>query len=195
MKTFYFRILLLLFCIIGIGHFGYAQSTNNKQTIVDKSGKYKDSITTHIWNPLLIADSLLFDGIQQYTFPESSITYTPPKTFRLDEQGNIVHDWTGSSIQSKILNTNYSKLIPTITKETFEKQGFSYINQLQITTDQKNEGTLFLIKFTSNNIEYERIVFFVGNQHQTLWLNINYPVMMKSLLYEVFEKSLLTIKL
>ena len=142
-----------------------------------------------------MADSLLFDGNQQYTFPKTNIKFTPPKTFRADDKGNIVHDWTGSSIQHTIVSTSYTKLIQGIRKETFEKQGYIFINQQTLSTKQSIEGTLYIVRFSANNIEYERIIYFIGNESQTLWLSINYPVMMKSLLYEVFENCLLTIQL
>ncbi len=173
----------------------YSQTTNERPSIVNKSGKYNDSIIKHQWQPKTIPDSLLFDGVQEFTFPTSNIKYTPPKTFRLDSLGNIVHDWTGSTIQYKVLSTDYSKLISSISKETFEKQNFLFVNKFQLITNQKIEGTLYLIKFLIGQTEYERIVFFIGNQKQTLWLTVSFPVIMKSLLYEVFENSLLTIKL
>ncbi len=168
-----------------------SQNIATKSSINQHINSQKDSI----WNPIQLADSLLFDGKEQYTFPKTNIKFTPPKTFRADSAGNIVHDWTGSSIQHTIVNTPYAKLIKSISKETFEKQGFIYINQQNLSTTQAIEGTLYIIRFTSNTVEYERMVYFIGKDSQTLWLSINYPVMMKSLLYEVFENSLLTIQL
>lgn len=175
--------------------FAYAQSGNASfPQIINNSGKYKDSIVKHEWSPANIPDSLLFNGNQKYTFPNSNLTLTPPKTFRADNQGNLIHDWTGSSIQCTIVNTNYLSLLKTINKETFEKQGYTYINQQTLSTQRNKEGTLFLIGFTSNGVEYERIVFFIGNNNQTAWLSINYPLIMKSLLFETIENCLTTIE-
>jgi hypothetical protein len=173
----------------------YAQSGSASfSDIINKSGKYKDTIIKHEWNPTNIPDSLLFNGIQKFTFPKTNVSITPPKTFRADNQGNLIHDWTGSSIQCTIVNANYLSLLKTINKETFEKQGYTYINQQTLSTRTNKEGTLFLIGFTSNGMEYERIVFFIGNNNQTAWLSINYPVMMKSLIFETIENCLTTIE-
>lgn len=178
--------------------FTYSQSldtsfSKNNQ-IINNSGKYKDSIIKQEWSPNSIPDSLLFDGIQKYTFPNTHLTLIPPKTYRADSQGNIIHDWTGSSIQCTIVNSSYSSLLKTIHKETFEKQGFTYINQETLSTHLNKEGTIFLIGFTLNGIEYERMVFFIGNSSETAWLSINYPVIMKSLLFETIENCLTTIE-
>jgi len=173
----------------------YAQSGSASfSQIINNSGKYKDTIVKHEWSPANIPDSLLFNGIQKFTFPNTDLTLIPPKTFRADNQGNLIHDWTGSSVQCTIVNTNYLSLLKTIHKETFEKQGYTYINQQTLLTRMNKEGTLFLIGFTSNGVEYERIVFFIGNNNQTAWLSINYPVMMKSLLFETIENCLTTIE-
>lgn len=153
----------------------------------------KDSIIKHQWSPSSIPDSLLFDGIKKFTFPKTNLTFTPPKTFR-EEMGNIIHDWTGASIQCSIINSSYIKVIKEITKATFEKQGFIYINQETIKTHQNKEGIIFLIGFQSNKIEYERMVCFIENGEKTAWININYPTIMKSLLFEVLENSLLTVE-
>lgn len=153
----------------------------------------KDSIVKHQWSPSSIPDSLLFDGIKKFTFSKTNLTFTPPKTFR-EEHGNIIHDWTGASIQCSIINSSYLKVTKEITKTTFEKQGFTYINQETIKTHQNKEGIIFLIGFQSNKIEYERMVCFIENGEKTAWININYPTIMKSLLFEVLENSLLTVE-
>lgn len=192
--------IIILFITIGVFHkvAVFAQSTNkplfNRSQIIDQSGKHKDSITKHQWAPGNIPDSLLFNGIEKYTFPKSTLTFTPPKSFRKDNQGDIVHDWTGSSIQCTIVNAEYASLLKTIHKETFVKQGYTYINQYLLTTKQGKEGTIFLIGFKSSETEYERIVFFIGHNGQTAWVSINYPLMMKTLLYETLENCLTTIE-
>jgi hypothetical protein len=173
----------------------YAQSGNNSiSKIINKSGNYNDSIIKQEWRPTDLPDSLLFNGIQEFTFPNTNLTLTPPKTFRADNLGNLIHDWTGTSIQCTLINTNYLTLLKTISKETFEKQGFTYINQQTLVTRKNKEGTLYLIGFISSGVEYERIVFFIGNGHQTAWLSINYPVMMKSLIFEPIEHCLTSIE-
>lgn len=190
-----FTIITLIISLLTYVPSTYAQSGSTSiSKIINKSGNYNDSIVKQEWHATDLPDSLLFNGNQKFTFQSTNLTLIPPKTFRADNLGNLIHDWTGTSIQCTLLNANYLALLKTINKETFEKQGFSYINQQTLVTRKNKEGTLYLIEFISNGVEYERIVFFIGNGTQTAWLSINYPVMMKSLIFGPIEQCLASIE-
>lgn len=197
MKKIVFLLLIIAYC--GYFNDAYSQTQKDKNSTINQTHQIKsfpaDSIITKQWKPYTVPDSLLFNGTQRYNLPNSTFSIIPPKTFRLDNSGNLVHDWTGASIQIKIINTDYLALVKSTKKETFEKQGFSFINQQSIKTELGKEATLYVIGFKANNYEYERVVFFIGNNNRTAWVSANYPVIMKSLLYEVIEHSLLSIDL
>jgi hypothetical protein len=194
-KTYKLFAFLACYCCISIA---FSQSQKNAYTTdlntVNRNTSKSDSIIAANWKPYTVADSLLFDGNKRYFLTNSKLSFIPPKTFRDDNHGNIVHDWTGASIQLKIVNTNYELLVKSTQKQTFEKQGYTYINQQTLKTNAGKESTLYLISYKTNNYNYERIVFFIGNGDKTAWISANYPVIMKSLLYEVIEKSLLTVE-
>ena len=194
-KTYKLFAFLTCYCCISIA-FSQSQKTTHSTDLkrVNINSNKSDSIIRTNWKPYSIADSLLFDGTKRYFLINSTLSFIPPKTFREDSYGNIIHDWTGASLQLKVVNSNYDFLVKAVQKQTFEKQGYTYINQQTLKTNSGKESTLYLISYKTNNYDYERIVFFVGNGDKTAWISANYPVIMKSLLYEVIEKSLLTVE-
>ncbi len=143
-----------------------------------------------------IDESNFFDGNTSIKIEGTSITITPPKTFHFKEgtKNTFIQDWTSSSILVQQLNTSYEKLIPTITPETFTKQGFKYISKYEVFTKSGNSGMMYVLTFKSGDWEYERIVLFSGDKTKTAWISANYPVVMRHLLYEVLEKCVLNIE-
>ena len=137
-----------------------------------------------------------FDGKTSIVITNTNIRITPPKAFRLDEKQEnlIVQDWTGSNILVQELSVSYKKMLTGISKETFEKQGFEYISAYDVFTKSGNEGKLFVLSFKTGEWEYERLVLLSGDDKKTAWISANYPVIMRHLLYEILENSLLNIE-
>ncbi|NLN73433.1 MAG: hypothetical protein GX140_04225 [Bacteroidales bacterium] len=143
-----------------------------------------------------IPDSVYFDGLSAIKIEGTDIYITPPKAFRLKDGSNnlLVQDWTSSNILIQQMPVSYKSMIANISAETFTKQGFEYINKYEAFTKSGNEGTVYVLGFVSGEWEYERLVLLSGDGKKTAWISANYPVMMKHLLFEVLEKSILNIE-
>ncbi len=171
---------------------GYTQETE----LTNKATNNIDSFNTVLKSGIEYADEDYFDGATSIVIENTSIRIIPPKAFRLDKkQGNLlVQDWTGSNILIQELNTSYSKMVLGITKETFLKQGYTFISSYDVFTKSGNEGKLFILSFKTGEWEYERMVLLSGNNKKTAWISANYPVIMRHLLYEILESSILNIE-
>ncbi|MGI6320274.1 MAG: hypothetical protein ACOXZK_04815 [Bacteroidales bacterium] len=143
-----------------------------------------------------IHDSVYFDGLSAIKIEGTDIYITPPKAFRLQDGSNnlLVQDWTSSNILIQQMPVSYKSMIANISAETFTKQGFEYINKYETFTKSGNEGTIYVLGFISGEWEYERLVLLSGDGKKTAWISANYPVMMKHLLFEVLERSILNIE-
>jgi PKD repeat protein len=62
-----------------------------------------------------------------------------------------------------------------------------------LVTENGSEAIIYLVRFTSNDLEYERAMFFTG-QENTIWININYPVSIKKLIFPAIEACLKSVQ-
>lgn len=143
-----------------------------------------------------IDESNYFDGNTSVKIEGTSITITPPKTFHFKDgsKNTFIQDWTSSSILVQEINASYEKLIPTITNETFTKQGYNFVSKYEVFTKSGNAGMMYVLTFKTGDWEYERLVLLSGDKTKTAWISANYPVVMRHLLYEVLEKCVLNIE-
>lgn len=167
-----------------------------EQTSIHKKISTIDDFNSVLKESINYSDEDYFDGETSILIKNTSIHITPPQAFRLDEkQSNLlIQDWTGSNILIQEINVSYQKMLSGIDAETFSKQGFEYISSIDVLTKSGNEGKLFIISFKTGEWEYERMVLLSGNKRKTAWISANYPVIMRHLLYEVIEKSILNIE-
>jgi hypothetical protein len=42
-------------------------------------------------------------------------------------------------------------------------------------------------------LQFERMMLFTGDYHNTIWLNASYPTMLKKILYPALKQSLLSV--
>jgi hypothetical protein len=137
-----------------------------------------------------------FDGQTSIIIKNTGIQIKPPKAFRLDDKQDnlLVQDWTGSNILVQELQVPYKKMILGVSKESFLKQGFDFVSSFDVFTKSGNEGKLYILSFKTGEWEYERLVLLSGNDKKTAWISANYPVIMRHLLYEILENSILNIE-
>ncbi|MDD2411713.1 MAG: hypothetical protein RBS19_08485 [Bacteroidales bacterium] len=180
---------IIAFVIILSGHCQDLNSVNNKLEGIDEFNSILKSSINY-------SDKDYFDGETSILIENTNIRISPPKAFRLDEKrpNLLIQDWTGSNILIQEINAPYKTMLSGINKETFSKQGFDYISSYDVFTKSGNEGTLFILAFKTGEWEYERMVLLSGNDQKTAWISANYPVIMRHLLYEIMEKSILNIE-
>jgi len=138
-----------------------------------------------------------------YQVPGTDVKITPPEYFvALPVQNTLIHPPTSASIQiNEIDGSAYKLVVRNLTPEYIEKQNAHFIKKENLTTNDGKEATLFLVSFTvtakdsaRTPVDYERIMFFTGNQNKTIWINANYPVIAKDVIYNTLIKSLKTVK-
>lgn len=168
-------------------------SINEKRTDIHKD---ISEFSTIIESSINYSDEDYFDGETSILVENTSIRISPPKAFRLDEKKSnlLIQDWTGSNILIQEINASYQKMLSGINKETFLKQGFEYISSYDVFTRSGYEGRLFVLSFKTGEWEYERMVLLSGNNQKTAWISANYPVIIRHLLYEIIENSILNIE-
>jgi hypothetical protein len=136
------------------------------------------------------------------TVPGTEVTLTLPDVFQYNTtQAAYIYAGAAASIAIKEMNgTSYSTLSRSMTKGYIESQGMKYIESSEINTAAGMKGTLYVVQFSAQgledkkNVDFERMMFFTGNDTKSVWITMNYPVITKSLLESVLRESLMTIK-
>lgn len=178
-----FTILLIAILLLIVNNSVYSQSnkTNNDKT-------KKVSV-----NPFAFT---IKDTINYINFPNTAIKFKPPAHFVTYEKINgFMHPGSSSTIQAtEIQGTPYVLYTKALTADYFEKQGFKLVSKEDIKTKDNKNGTLYTVTFTVKGIDYERMMFFTGDYNRTVWINANYPVMVKFLLFETLKRSILSVQ-
>ncbi len=138
------------------------------------------------------------------TLPNSDIRMVPPayfKPFLNDGKFGFMHEGAASSISiQEIKGTPYPIVVQNMTKEYLETQGVKFITRDNIQTKQKKDAVIYLLSFTvkskdgSKEMEYERIMLFTGDYNRTIWINANYPVVARKMLFTPLKESLLSVQ-
>lgn len=149
------------------------------------------------------ADTLKSGKVKPYLIPNTQILITPPAHFKFVEKINgFIHLGSSASITATAVDgTSYLQVAEGLTPEYFKTQNAILISCEDVKTASGMEGKLYTLSFqtTSNDtskkvLQFERMMFFTGDYNRTIWLNANYPALLKKLLYSVMRESLLTVK-
>ncbi len=126
--------------------------------------------------------------------PRTDVFMAPPEHFLVSENiPGMIHPGSSTTVQvQEIIGTSYIMIAQAMTPEHFESQNVSLISQEDVKMKDGKNGILYLVEFTVNGYDYERLMLFAGDYNNTIWINANYPKSAKSLLYEVLVESLLT---
>jgi len=126
--------------------------------------------------------------------PGTYVSMVPPEHFLVSENiPGLIHPGSSTTVQvQEIIGTSYIMIAQAMTPEHFESQNVSLISQEDIEMTNGMSGILYLVEFTVNGFDYERLMLFAGDYNNTIWINANYPKSAKSLLFDVLKESLLT---
>ncbi len=126
--------------------------------------------------------------------PDTDISMAPPEHFEFSESLNgFFHKGSSSSIQIlEIQNVSMKNVTKSLTQAYFEKQGFHLKKESVLQLDNGNKAKIYLTNYKVNNENYQRIFFFTGKKN-TIWINVNYPAIVKDLLYKPIISSLKTV--
>lgn len=136
--------------------------------------------------------------------PGTSIRMIPPayfKPFIKDGKYGFMHEGTGASVAAtEVKGTPYVMVVQALTKDYLEKQGMRYISREEVKTKAGKDGVIISVGFTvksvdgKQNVDYERLMLFTGDYSKTVWVQGNYPVLVKKVLYLVIRESLLSVE-
>ena len=136
--------------------------------------------------------------------PGTDIRLIPPAYFKPFVKGGnygFMHEGAAASISAKeVKGTPYVMVVQALTKEYIEKQGMKYIGREEVKTKSGKDGVLIAVSFKvkstdgKQEIDYERLMLFTGDYSKTVWVQGNYPAMVKKVLYLVIRESLLSVE-
>jgi hypothetical protein len=132
------------------------------------------------------------DDLQQ--IPGTNIKMQPPEYFLVSEAiPGLVHPGSSTTVQvQEIIGTSWIMIEQAMTEEHFDSQGVKLISSDLIEMTNGKSGIMYLVEFTVNGFEYERLMIFAGDYNNTIWINANYPKSSKRLLQDILINSLLT---
>jgi hypothetical protein len=136
--------------------------------------------------------------------PGTDIKIIPPayfKPFIKDGKYGFKHDGAAASIAVlEVKGTPYVMVTQALTKDYIEKQGMKYIAKEEVKTNSGKDGVIISVGFTvkstdgTKDVPYERLMLFTGDYARTVWVQGNYPVVAKNVLYLVIRESLLSVQ-
>ncbi|MDR2836046.1 MAG: hypothetical protein LBV69_07640 [Bacteroidales bacterium] len=173
------KILIIFIFIFTFVSSGFSQKNDDGN--LQKSFQNKDN--------LIITDSLIF-------ISNTNVSLIPPKYFEIDSSINgFIHKGSHTTIQTIFVpNVAFQKIEEKMTAQYIKSQGFTFVEKKQLILDSGQEAVLFFVTFTTKeNMEFERIMFFTGNQN-TIWINVNYLIIMKNLILSEITKCLKSVQ-
>lgn len=134
------------------------------------------------------SEKLSFDAGKLVQAPNTNVFLIPPEYFVADPSINgFVHAGSATTIQViEVPGVSYNVIEASMTPEYIESQNYTYIEKTEFKTEANRNGIIYIVRFTSGDVEYERAMFFTG-EGNTIWVNINYPLSMKKLIYPAVE--------
>lgn len=129
-----------------------------------------------------------------FQVPHTQVELIPPAHFQFMEEINgFLHIGTSASVQvQEITGTAYVMVTEGLTEDYFQQQGVQKISKEEVVTKHGAKGVIYKVAFEVDDKAFERLMFFTGDYHRTIWINANYPVIIKELMYIVLRESLLT---
>jgi hypothetical protein len=196
-------------------HVNFLDLKRNFPTFACNSYLKNPNMQKHNFLPLIIVvfamlPSLLFgqkDEVQigalnQQSVPGTSIKMNIPTVYVWDgEQQAYIYAGAAASISFRQINGTSGAQLAKSMSETLKKDA-----KLQsiTTTNEKTkagiEATQFITTYSvsagdqDKKTEFERIVFICGNEQNSVWVSVNYPVVTRSLLSEVLKNCLLSLE-
>ncbi len=141
-----------------------------------------------------VEKDFVYDATQLVSIPGTHIKMQAPEHFMVSEAiPGLIHPGTSTTVQvQEIVGTSYVMIRQAMTPEHFESQGVHLVSTTDVTMQNGKAGVLYLVEFTVNGFDYERLMLFAGDYNNTIWINANYPKSAKSVLQDIITESLLT---
>ncbi len=140
-------------------------------------------------------EKLVYEEEKLFNVPETNVALIPPPHFEYETQiQGFVHTGSASTIQIIEVNgVSYKTIDRSMTLEHINSQGFEYVDRKEIQLISGEQAVVYFVSFDADGVEFERAMLFTGDTH-TIWVNFNYPVSMKKLLYPAIESALLSVQ-
>ncbi len=138
---------------------------------------------------------LEYDEAKLVQVPGTNVKMIPPEYFQVDAGiKGFVHPGSACTIQVvEIQGISHETIENSMTEEHIANQGYVYKEKIITQTRKGKRAACFVVSFVSEGIEYERIMMFTGDEN-TIWVNANYPVELKKLLFPAIEAALLSVE-
>jgi hypothetical protein len=140
-------------------------------------------------------EKLTYEEEKLFNVPRTNVALIPPPHFEYEAQINgFVHLGSASTIQIIEVNgVSYKTIDNSMTIEHISSQGFEYIDRKETQLISGDQAVIYFVSFDADGIEFERAMLFTGDKH-TIWVNFNYPLSMKKLLFPAVEAALLSVQ-
>ncbi|MDD2386309.1 MAG: hypothetical protein PHP52_05950 [Bacteroidales bacterium] len=169
------EIVLVVF--MGLCFMGYCQENNLDEFVAEQQAK------------------LVYDQSKLIQAPNTNVFLIPPEHFVADPTINgFVHPGSATTIQIiEIPDKPYTVIDEAMSETHIKSQGYIYKERQEIITETGKKAAIYFVGFTSNDVEYERVMFFTGEQ-KTVWININYPLSIKKLVFPAVVATLKSVQ-
>ncbi len=140
-------------------------------------------------------EKLIFDESKLVQAPNTNVFIIPPEHFIPDESINgFSHPGSATTIQIiEVPGSSLTMIDAAMTKEYIESQSYKYKERIEIQTETNQKAVIYLVEFISNEINYERAMFFTG-ETELIWINVNYPTSIKKLIFPAIEACLKSVQ-
>lgn len=138
---------------------------------------------------------------EPFFFDSTGVSIIPPAyymPFVQNGKTGFIHKGAGSTIQVEILDGMiYTLIAGSLTAEELLKQNAVLKEHYTILTNNGKSADFFIVGFSikalDKDVEYERLMLLTGDHKRTIWVSANYPVMAKSVVFNVLKESLLSV--
>ncbi|MBN2778122.1 MAG: hypothetical protein JXR36_10775 [Bacteroidales bacterium] len=170
-------ICLFIFIQLAIGIIGFSQENNLDEFVAEQQAK------------------LVYDESKLIQAPNTQVLLIPPEHFVADPKINgFAHPGSATTIQViEIPERSYKSIDKSMTEEYIKSQGYEFKERQTMITEKGNNAVIYFVSFIAEDIEYERAMFFTGDQN-TIWINVNYPLSIKKLIYPAIEATLKSVQ-
>lgn len=138
---------------------------------------------------------LIYQESKLTKVPNLNIFLIPPEYFEVDSSINgYVHPGSATTVQIlEIPNHSFNDIDSKMTTEYIASQAYEFVERQEFRTVTGQPAVLYFVRFFSNEIEYERCMFFSGIE-KTIWINVNYPLSIKKLIFPQIEAMLFSVQ-
>jgi len=138
---------------------------------------------------------------EPFFFDSSGVSIIPPAyylPFVQKGKAGFIHKGAGSTLQVEILDGMvYTLIAGSLTAEELLKQNAVLKEHYTILTNNDKSADFFIVGFSikalDKDVEYERMMLLTGDHKRTIWVSANYPLMAKSVVFNVLKESLLSV--